>query len=100
MDVTGVKQVVAGVLSERLAKNGYSDADVKFEEDFDGEEIIRVTVHLSEPVADDDELYDSVGLIRKKLAQAGDDRFVFLRQDYPGADDFDGEGEDAPRGAH
>jgi hypothetical protein len=100
MDVTDVKQVVTGVLRERLAKNGYSNADVKFEEDFDGEEVIRVTVHLSEPVANADELYDSVGLIRKKLAQAGDDRFVFLRQEYPGADDFDGEDEDASGGAH
>jgi hypothetical protein len=100
MDIHGVKEVVTGVLRQKLAKNGYSNADVKFEEDFDGEEVIRVTVHLREPVVNMDELYDSVHVIRNRLAQAGDNRFVFLRQDYPGADDFDDEDEDRADGAH
>ena len=100
MDVTGVKQGVAGVLNERLAKNGYADADVKFEEDFDGEEIIRVTVHLSELVADDDELYDSVGLIEKSWRRpVMTDSCSSVRTTLAMTISTE-EGEDAPRGAH
>lgn len=87
MNVTQVKEVVADVLSHRFAKNGYSSADVNVEEDFDGEEIIRVTVHLSQPVENIDELYESVGEIRDHLQKEGDRRFVFLDQDYPGAEE-------------
>jgi hypothetical protein len=87
MNMTQVKEVVTGVLSKQFAKNGYSSADVKIEEDFDGEEIIRVTVHLSQPVENIDELYASVGEIRDQLQLEGDKRYVFLDQDYPGARD-------------
>ncbi|MGA8170716.1 MAG: hypothetical protein WB816_07785 [Methylocystis sp.] len=100
MNMTQVREVVTGVLSERLAKNGYSSADVKAEEDFDGEEIIRVTVHLARQVEDIDELYDSVGAIRDRLQQEGDRRFVFLSQDYPGADDFPDEEMRSTSGEH
>jgi hypothetical protein len=100
MNMAQVKEVVAGVLSHRFAKNGYSSADVKVEEDFDGEEIIRVTVHLARPIESDDELYESVGEIRDRLQQEGDKRFVFLNQDFPGADDFGGEDDDFGPGTH
>jgi hypothetical protein len=100
MNLSQVKEVVTGVLSQRLAKNGYSSADVKVEEDFDGEEVIRVTVHLARPVDDTGELYDSAGEIRTRLQQEGDKRYVFLRQDFPGADDFGGEDEDSAPGTH
>ncbi|MBI5013130.1 MAG: hypothetical protein HZC06_10615 [Methylocystis sp.] len=100
MNLAQVKEVITGVLSQRFAKDGYSSADVKVEEDFDGEEIIRVTIHLARPVENIDELYDSVGEIRARLQQEGDKRFVFLNQDFPGADDFDGEDEDISRGMH
>ncbi|MBI1980463.1 MAG: hypothetical protein HYS63_02645 [Methylocystis sp.] len=100
MNMTQVKEVVTGVLSERFARNGYTSADVKVEEDFDGEEIIRVTVHLARPVENIDELYESVGEIRERLQQEGDKRFVFLNQDFPGADDFGGEDEEFGHGMH
>jgi hypothetical protein len=100
MNLTEVREVVSGVLSERLSKSGYSGIDVAFEEDFDGEEIIRVTIHLAQPVENVDELYDSVGVIRDQLSKSGDDRFVFLNQDYPEADDFDDEDEGLSRGLH
>jgi hypothetical protein len=100
MNLAQVTEVVTGVLSQRFAKDGYSSADVQVEEDFDGEEIIRVTVHLAHPVENVDELYESVGEIRERLQQQGDKRFVFLNQDFPGADDFDGEDEDISRGMH
>ena len=100
MNMVQVSEVVTGVLSERFAKNGYSSADVKVEEDFDGEEIIRVTVHLARPIKDIDELYDSVGAIRDRLQQEGDHRFVFLSQDYPGADNFPEEDTNSSSGEH
>lgn len=100
MNIAEVKDVVSGVLSERLSKSGYSGVDVAFEEDFDGEEIIRVTIYLARPVENVDELYDSVGVIRDRLSKAGDDRFVFLNQDYPDGDDIDEEGEGLSRGIH
>lgn len=99
MNLSQVKEVVTGVLSQRFAKNGYSRADVNVEEDFDGEEIIRVTVHVARPVENVDELYDSVGEIRNRLQQEGDKRYVFLNQDFPG-NDFDDDDDDPSHGMH
>ena len=100
MNMAQVKEVVAGVLSQRFSKNGYSSTDVLVEEDFDGEEIIRVTVHLERPLENTEELYESVGEIRERLQQKGDKRFVFLTQDFPGANDFGGEDDDVAQGTH
>jgi hypothetical protein len=83
MNMTQVKEVVTTVLRERFAENGYSSADVHFKQDFDGEEVILVTLHLSKPVTNVDEIYDSVGAIRNRLQLEGDDRFVFIKQDFP-----------------
>lgn len=96
-----VEKIIANVLRERLGKNGFSRSDVVFDEDFDGEEIIRVTAHVETPVADVDELFDSVYAIRDQLLKAKDKRFVFLSQDYPGSREIENEDEgDSSRGTH
>lgn len=100
MNMTRVREVVSDILSERLSSRGYSGADVAFEEDFDGEEIIRVTVHLARPLDNFDDFYDSVGAIRDRLMKEGDDRFVFLNQDYPGANEIAEEDDGPSRGVH
>ena len=92
-----VQKIVDGVLAQRLGTNGFSKSDVTFEEDFDGAEIIRVTAHLEKPVDDVRLLMDSQSAIRRTLMDCGDDRYVFLQQDFPGNnfdDDVDEDDEE------
>ncbi|HEY8162721.1 MAG TPA: hypothetical protein VIF34_10710 [Methylocystis sp.] len=93
------EKIICGVLQERLKNNGYSGSDILFDEDFDGEKIIRVIAHLEKPVSTVDELFDSVDAIRQQLLENHDDRFVFLAQDYPGANEPDVGEEDDGSGA-
>lgn len=100
MQNTEVEKIIGNVLQERLKKNGFSGLDVVFDEDFDGEKIIRVVAHLKTPVSTVDELFDSVDAIRQRLLEVDDDRFVFLTQDYPGASEPESDDEDDVSGAH
>ncbi len=84
MKQSQVHKIVNDVLALRLGSNGFSKSDVTFEEDFDGTEIIRVTAHFENPVDDVRLLMDSQSAIRRTLIKGGDDRYVFLRQDFPG----------------
>jgi ribosomal 50S subunit-associated protein YjgA (DUF615 family) len=61
------------------------DSDVAFEEDFDGEKIVRVTAHFERREDLGEALFDAADTIRARLIKAGDDRFVFVRRDYPGS---------------
>ena len=88
-----VQKIVDGVLAQRLGTNGFSKSDVTFEEDFDGAEIIRVIAHLEKPVDHVRLLMDSRSEIRQLLIDCGDDRYVFLQQDFPG-NNFDGDDDD------
>jgi len=82
-----VEKLIASVLHERLEKNGFLKSDVQFDYDFDGEKIIRVTAHVEKRVTSADELFNSADEIQKRLLQSDDERFVYLKQDYPGAED-------------
>lgn len=82
-----VERLIASVLSERLEKNGFFKSDVQFDFDFDGEKIIRVTAHVEKRVTNANELFSSADEIRERLLQSDDQRFVYLKQDYPGSED-------------
>lgn len=82
-----VETIVADVLREQLGGYGFAKADIGYEEDFDGEEIIRLTAHLDTPVEDVRVMMESADAIRVRLLDADDTRYVFLSQNYPGAGD-------------
>jgi hypothetical protein len=68
-------------------RDEFSNSDVMPEADFDGEPVIRVLALLRKRVENVDELCRSVGAIRDEFISAGGARFVFLDQDYAGAEE-------------
>lgn len=78
-----VRTIVLEVLSKKFASSGFSGVDVVLEKDFDGEDIIRVIAKFSEPAKNSEALFEAASDIRRKLIQRGDERFVFVRQNYP-----------------
>jgi hypothetical protein len=91
-----IRKIVSEVMQARFASLGLASSDVDFGEDFDGDKIIRVTAHFKRRPEDKAEsLFDAADAIRARLIEAGDDRFVFISRDYPGASNEDGEEEEA-----
>jgi hypothetical protein len=93
---TDIRKIVSEVMQARFANRGLASSDVDFDEDFDGDKIVRVTAHFYQRPEDRAEsLFDAADAIRARLIEAGDDRFVFVSRDYPGASGEDGEEEEA-----
>jgi hypothetical protein len=92
-----IREIVSQVLRERLASLGLVGSDIVFDEDFDGEKIVRVTAHFDRPRDVGESLFDAADTIRTRLIEAGDDRFVFVSRDYPGSADEEGSDEDPGR---
>lgn len=92
-----IREIVSRVLRERLAGLGLVGSDIVFDEDFDGERIVRVTAHFDQPRDVGESLFDAADTIRTRLIEAGDDRFVFVSRDYPGSADEEGSDEDPDR---
>jgi hypothetical protein len=93
-----IRRIVSEIMQARFAGRGLSGSDVVFDEDFDGDKIVRVTAHFNQRPEDRAEsLFDAADAIRARLIEAGDDRFVFVSRDYPGAFDESGEEEEAER---
>ena len=83
-----IRNIVAEVMQSRFANRGLVGSDILFDEDFDGDKIIRVTAHFDRRPKDTAKsLFDARDAIRARLIEAGDNRFVFVRRDYPGAAD-------------
>ena len=92
-----IRKIVSEVLRTRFAKRGLVNSDVAFDEDFDGEKIIRVTVHFDRQRDVGESLFDAADTIRARLIKAGDDRFVFVSRDYPGSSDEKRSDEESER---
>ena len=95
-----IRSVASEVLANKLGPMSFHQAVIAVEKDFDGEDVIRVTATLDRPLADSDVLFEAASDIRQRMIEAGDDRFVFVRQDYPQLSDeaLDEDAEDrAPR---
>ena len=85
-------------IAARFAGRGLVGSDIVFDEDFDGDKIIRVTAHFNRPLGDTAEsLFDARDAIRARLIEAGDNRFVFVSRDHPGVSDDGGAEEEAER---
>ena len=94
---TEVREIVSDVIQSRFANRGLVNCDVSFEEDFDGEPIIRVTAHFDRRRDVGESLFDAADTIRARLIKAGDYRFVFVSHDYPGSSDEKRSDEEAER---
>jgi hypothetical protein len=93
-----IRRIVSDVMQSRFAGRGLVGSDIVFDEDFDGDKIIRVTAHFNRPPGDTAEsLFDARDAIRARLIEAGDNRFVFVSRDHPGASDDGGAEEEAER---
>ena len=92
-----IQKIVSDVMQSRFANRGLVNSDVGFEEDFDGEPIIRVTAHFDRRRDVGESLFDAADAIRARLINAGDDRFVFVDHDYPGSSDEKRSDEEAER---
>ncbi len=93
-----IRKIVSEVMQARFASRGLAGSDVVFDEDFDGDKIIRITAHFNQRPEDSAEsLFDARDAIRARLIEAGDNRFVFVRRDYPGAADELSSEEEAER---
>ena len=92
-----IRKIVSEALHEHFASRGLVNSDVSFEEDFDGEPIIRVTAHFDRRRDVGESLFDAADTIRARLIKAGDYRFVFVSHDYPGSSDEKRSDEEAER---
>ena len=89
-----INEVVTLVLRSRLNQFGFAQANVRSDIDFDGSPIIRVTARYDkEESVPSKTLIDSVEDIRSRLLQRGEERFVFLDNEYPGEEEDDEEQE-------
>lgn len=85
------------VLRAKLGSYGFDHADVVEDVDLDGAEAVQITAHFlpgAEP-ADGSSMLAAVTRLRATLRKQGEERFAFMRYDYPdddvpgiSADDF------------
>ena len=83
MSADRVQQIVDEVLTEKLAGTGFDHAEIKSESDFDGEPVIRVVVSFRGTSSANSALIDSTGIIRDRLLQSGDNRYVYASPRLP-----------------
>lgn len=89
-----INEVVTRVLRNRLNQFGFASSQVRSDTDFDGSSIIRVIAQYErEGRVPSDKLIDSLEDIRSELIDRGEDRFVFLDNEYPGEHEQDEETE-------
>ena len=81
MNEQDIESIVSEVLEKRFPGGRYKGADVRFDADFDGEPIIRVTAHYDTRPDSRIEMIRTVHPIRDALIARGDDRFVFMTHD-------------------
>ena len=85
-----IRKIVSEVMQRALCEVvGSLNSDVVLDEDFDGDKIVRVTAHFNRRPRGTapSPCLTRRDAIRARLIEAGDDRFVFVSRDYPGASD-------------
>lgn len=92
-----VKEIVSKVMEEKFGTSELRDKEVDFEDDFDGEQIIRVTAVFRTDSVASESLFEAATAIRTQLKQAGDDRFVFVQRKPPENAGAEREDEDLDR---
>lgn len=78
MQNSEIQKIAENVLKSQLASSKIVDCRVESEQDFDGEEIVRVTAVSEIPVEDARLRLAANTAIQDELHRLGDDRYVFL----------------------
>jgi hypothetical protein len=86
-----IGKIAKNILERRFTGAGFRELETTSDEDYVGAPIIRMTAHFDGPVPDLRKFIDSVAVIRAELMRSGEERFVFLTHDYPGADSDENE---------
>lgn len=77
MTESEVKDIASPILGKQFASYGFEGVTVEEEEDFDGENILRVIANVRDQVPAK-RLIDTLDTIRAALLSQGEGRFVFL----------------------
>lgn len=77
-----IKKVVDEVLTERFGADNYIGADVFSDTDFDGSPVIRVLARWRHQTELKSRALALVHLIRERLLQRGEERFILLTNFY------------------
>jgi hypothetical protein len=80
-----IRQVANEVLRETLGPHGFESADVRPAPDFDGEPSLYVTAHFRPQagVTSGEASTRALSVLRKRLLDRGEERFPYIRYDYP-----------------
>ena len=80
-----IRQVANEVLRETLGPHGFESADVRPAPDFDGEPSLYVTAHFKPQagVTSGEASTRALSVLRKRLLAEGEERFPYIRYDYP-----------------
>lgn len=80
-----VRQIALGILGKRFKAYRFQDVEVREDETFDGDAILRMVAHVESRVPPRT-LIDVNDEIHQALRAMGEDRFVFLGTRLPAAD--------------
>ena len=78
-----IREIALPILKKRFKQYGFRDADVREEETFDGDPILRMVAHVEKQVPARI-LLDANEDIHVSLRTKGEERFVFLSTKRPG----------------
>lgn len=83
-----IADVADEILRATLGPLGFERSDVEDDVDHDGESAVQVTAHFrpGSQAADGKSALTALTMLRVKLLAADEERFPFLRYDYPDAD--------------
>ena len=85
---TEAETLAVPILTSRFEKYGFEEVRVTEEQDFDGDPILRMIVHVRKRVPAE-ELVDAIDDVRTELLKAGEERFISLRTELPDEDEVE-----------
>jgi len=80
-----VREVALPLLRQRLGRFAFDDVSVREEEDFDGENVLRLTADVAVKVPAK-ALIDVTADIHSALRRQGDERYVYVSTRRPGSE--------------
>lgn len=80
-----IHRIANEVLRETLGPHGFAHAEVRPAPDFDGEPSLYVTAHFKPQagVTNGEASTRALSSLRKRLLDQGEERFPYIRYDYP-----------------
>jgi hypothetical protein len=80
-----IHRIANEVLRETLGPHGFQSADIRPAPDFDGEPSLHVTAHFKPQagVTNGEASTRALSTLRRRLLERGEERFPYIRYDYP-----------------